>query len=105
MIAYNAGLETRNYSAVNAFTQERIFDNPFLMIPKSQLLLNSQIIDINDSYKYRPDKVAYEIYGDDLLYPWILQANGLGSIANFIPSQLNYEVVVPNKDFIDSIKL
>ena len=101
MIAYNVN-DTRNYSFINEFTKEHIFENNLLQLPIDFIIRNSEKISIDDTYKYRPDKLAYEYYGDDMYYPWILQANSIGSILNFIPSQMDYEVFVPNRYFVDN---
>lgn len=101
MIAFNVD-NTRDYSFVNEFSNEYIFDNQLVQIPLSLLIENSDIIQIDNKYLYRPDKLAYEIYGDDLYYPWILQANSIGSVAQFIPDLLNNQAYLPRKDFIDT---
>jgi len=98
MIIYN---NDRNTSFINEFSKEHIFENELLQLPLDFILKNSSIYYINDNYKYRPDKLAFEVYGDDLYYPWILQANSIGSIFNFVPSRMDNEIFVPNKIFVE----
>ena len=101
MIAFNID-NTRDYSFINEFSNEYIYDNQLVQIPLSLLIQNSDEYPIDNKYLYRPDKLAYEIYGDDLYYPWILQANSLGSIAQFIPSLLNNKAYIPRMEFIQT---
>lgn len=103
MLAFNVD-DYRDPFFLNYFANEHIFENKFLEITVNDLIANSDIFKLDDSYKYSPDKVAYQVYGDDLYYPWILQANSMGSIFNFIPSEMDYECFIPNKSFIDKFK-
>ena len=90
-----------NYNFVNEFSKEKLFTNKFINLSTNFIQENSSIITLNDSDKYRPDKIAYDFYGDDLYYPCILAANSIGSIFSFKPDRLNYECYVPNKSFVD----
>jgi len=47
---------------------------------------------IDESYKYRPDKVAFEYYGEDGYYPLVLYANNIGSILQFNPEIIGDEI-------------
>jgi len=85
---------------LNSFKDYQIFNNFFIKLNTIEIIKNSDIVAIDDSYKYRPDRVAYENYADEFYYPWILQANSLGTIFQFIPENLNYECYVPRLDYI-----
>ena len=99
MIAF--GLDTNiNYSFVNEFSEEKLFLNRFMNLSTEFIQANSAIITLNDSDNYRPDKIAYDFYGDDLYYPCILAANSIGSVFSFKPDRMNYECYVPNLEFV-----
>jgi len=53
---------------------------------------NFEIFQIDDSYKFRPDKVAYEVYRNDYFYPLILYANNISSILQFTPDIIGTEI-------------
>jgi hypothetical protein len=44
---------------------------------------NLYIFKIDKSYNFRPDKVAFKVYGNDFYYPIILYSNQIGSILQF----------------------
>jgi len=101
MIAF--GLDSDiNYSFVNEFSEEKIFLNRFMELSTEFIQANSDIITLNDSDIYRPDKLAFDYYGDDMYYPCILAANSLGSVFSFKPDRLNYECYVPKKSFVEN---
>ena len=101
MIFFNIN-DHRDPTFLNSFTDYHIFNNLFAKINTKELIENSVIYNIDNTYKYRPDKVAYEVYADEFYYPWILQANSLGTIFQFIPENLNFECYVPSLEYINS---
>jgi hypothetical protein len=100
MIAF--GIDNNiKYDFVNEFSNEYIYLNKFLSLSTEFIQVNSKIITLTDNDKYRPDKLAYEYYGDDMYYPCILAANNLGSVFSFKPDRLNFECYIPNVDFVE----
>lgn len=57
-----------------------------------QDIKNCIVVTVNDTYKYRPEKLAFEYYGHESFYPLILAANNIGSLFYFIPSKFNNEI-------------
>jgi len=100
MIAF--GLDKLNYNFVNEFSEEKIFLNRFYQIPTTFIQENSTIYSLKDSDIYRPDKIAFDVYGDDMYYPCILAANNLGSVLSFKPDRMNYECYIPDRSFIET---
>ncbi len=98
MIAF--GMDDINYNFVNEFSEEKLFLNRFMNLSTEFIQANSKIVTLNDSDIYRPDKLAFDFYGDDLYYPCILAANSIGSVFSFKPNRLNYECYVPNLEFV-----
>jgi len=64
---------------------------------------NLIIVEVSDKYKYRPERVALQYYGQESFYPLILAANNLGTLFQFIPSQLNNQVKLLKSDIIRSL--
>lgn len=61
----------------NDITKEYFqINDVFLNIPKNELN-DSKWITITEEFHYRPDRLAYAMYGNELLYWVILQHNGI----------------------------
>jgi len=101
MLFFNIN-DHRDTTFLNSFGDYRIYNNFFIKLNTIEIIENSITFNITDMYKFRPDKVAYEMYADEFYYPWILQANSLGSIFQFIPENLNYECFVPSIEYINT---
>jgi len=93
---------TKDTRPVNVFIDPHIFTNN-LIKNKKLLIKNSNLIEIDERYDYRPDRLAYEIYGEDFFYPAILIANDLGSILQFKADILNYKCYLPLKSTIQQL--
>ena len=60
---------------------------------------------IDETYNYRPDKVAYEVYGDDYYYPIILACNNIGSILQFTTSKVGSNVYYLDPYYLSYINI
>jgi hypothetical protein len=60
---------------------------------------------LTSKYDLRPEKIANEVYGNQLLYPIILIANDLCSILQFRIDQLNYEANIPTPEIVEKLLL
>jgi len=52
-------------------------------------------IEFDDRYIYRPDLVAYEIYGSQQLFPLILMANKVESVIRFNQINIGNKIMLP----------
>lgn len=86
----------------NEFTDPRIFLNALIQ-HKQVLLQNAEVIEIDATYNFRPDKLAYEFYNQELWYPIILVANNLGSVMQFKPDLIGNKCIIPARE--DVIKI
>lgn len=65
-------------------------DNDFKLKMRKYLTSeNVYLVEVNDSYKFRPDLLSYIFYGNDQLYTLILGANNMKSFLDFIPEEKN----------------
>jgi hypothetical protein len=84
--------------SVPALMNSFLFFEPDLKNPK-----NYTSISFTNSYNFRPDRFALEIYGNQNLYPAILLCNNLCSILQFKAEALNFSVRIPTTDIINTI--
>lgn len=61
---------------------------------------NLTTINVPDNYKYRPERVALEYYGNESFYPIILAANNIGTLFHFIPSKFNNTIKMVKSDVL-----
>ena len=87
---------------IDMFIEPHIFMNK-MVTHKKDLLNNSTIIEIDPRYDYRPDRLAYEMYGQDFWYPAILAVNNMGSMLQFKVETLNFKCKIPNAETIQNI--
>lgn len=83
------------------------FDSPFysqIMEHKPFLLVNSQKIRLEEKFKYRPDYVAYEYYGDTNLTPFIKITNGIYLDEEFDKTYIDVPQISAIYEVIRSIK-
>jgi len=98
----NENITTKDTRAINSFIEPHLFMNNLLKA-KKDLERNATIIDIDSRYNYRPDRLAYEVYGQDFWYPAILIVNNLGSILQFKADILNFKCKIPAVDDVRNI--
>lgn len=84
---------------INAYVDPKIFTNRLIQ-HRHNLIQDAEIIGIDDTYRMRPDRLAYDKWGQDLWYPAILVANNLGSVIQFKPETLGQTCVVPKLENI-----
>jgi hypothetical protein len=87
---------------LNLFIDPHLFENR-LIKNKKKLLKDAYLVDIDERYDYRPDRLAYEVYGEDFFYPALLIANNLGSLLQFKADILNYKCYIPSKSSIQQL--
>ena len=70
----------------------------YLQKPENLILIN-----VPDTYKYRPERVALQYYGHESYYPMILAANNIGTLFQFIPSHFNNQIKMVKSEVIQKI--
>ena len=60
-------------------------------------------VDCPDKYKYRPDSIAYQYYGDSNFFPLVLVANNLGSLLQFVPSNFGNKIKLIKSQVIKNL--
>ena len=93
----------KNTSLIDSFTEPLIFNNVLIKHREAVLLCECDDITIDERYNYRPDRLAYEIYGQDFWYPAILIANNIGSMLQFKAESLNFKCKVPRKTHVEKL--
>jgi hypothetical protein len=98
-ILVNDNKTTKDTRAINEFINPHIYANKFIKHRKL-LQQNATLVDIDPRFDYRPDRLAYEQYGQDFWYPAILAVNNLGSMLQFKAESMNFKCLVPDGDVI-----
>jgi len=93
---------TKDTSIMDEFAKWHLFENNFIK-NSSILIKDATIIDLDARYDFRPDRLAYEIYGQDFYYGAILIANNLGSMLQFKAEHLDYKCIIPSINTIRNI--
>ena len=99
-ILVNHNIYTKDTKAVDEFIKHHLFENNLIKNRKKLLSRATERI-IDERYDYRPDRLAYEIYGEDFYYPAILVANNIGSILQFKADILDNKCWIP---FVSDIR-
>lgn len=99
--AYDSTLVPADCSLLDSLVLPNLFDS-FLKYEK-ELKLNFNTRSLDVSYDFRPDKIAIEVYGNQLYYPAILICNNLCSLIQFRPKYLNFEVKIPTPEILNYI--
>jgi hypothetical protein len=99
---YNTEAENiGNNELLDNISEPDLFNN--FLIYEFDLKNNYNLVTLDLSYDFRPDKLAQEIYGNSNYYPAILICNDFCSILQFRVKNLNYEAKIPQLDLIKSI--
>ena len=101
-LQYN--IESRAVQALDEFKDVNLINNA--IINNYEIFnnpLNLTQIKVPDKYKYRPDRIAYEYYGEDSLFPIVLASNKLKTIFDFIPSKLDNKIFLLHTALIKQI--
>jgi hypothetical protein len=99
--AYDNTLVSADCSLLDSLVIPNLFDS-FLKY-ENELKFNYSTRSLDSSYDFRPDKIAVEMYGNQLYYPAILICNNLCSLIQFRPKNLNYEVKVPTPEILQYV--
>jgi hypothetical protein len=87
---------------VDSFIDCHPFDHP-LFLNLEKLIENSNEIEIDMKYDFRPDKLSYQYYGTNFWYPAILTVNRVGSIFQFTADYLNRKCLIPKQDYLNNL--
>lgn len=85
----------KDTKVIDTFIEPHVFLNKMIRGTAS-LNKNATVVDIDARHDFRPDRLAYEYYGQDFWYPAILIANNLGSMLQFNAETLNFKVNMPD---------
>jgi hypothetical protein len=88
--------------AIDTYIEPHIFINK-LIKQQRELEKGMTIIDIDSRYNFRPDRLAFELYGQDFWYPAILVINNLGSLLQFKAEILNFKCKIPSMEAIKRV--
>lgn len=94
IILNDSNLKEKNTLLINTFIDPMIFENTLIQY-KNILMDGAELHPIDDTYNLRPDKLAYDLWGQDAWYPAILATNNIGSILQFKPELLGYSCLIP----------
>ena len=96
-ILVNDMVNEKSTALINLFTEPRVFLN---ILTQYKYILTQDAINypLNENYKFRPDRLAYELWGQDLWYPAILAVNNIGSIMQFNPDQMGQNCIIPTDE-------
>lgn len=98
----NDNIITKNTEIIDSFIEPHIFENYFI---KYRYLLEEDVSCkiIDARYDFRPDLLAFELYGQDFWYPAILIINNISSIFQFKADYLDNRCRIPSVQSINSI--
>ena len=68
-------------------------------------LENYNVFDIDSSYNFRPDKIAYKVYKNDYYYPIILICNNIGSFLQFNTDKIGFHIYYLDPKLLSQIIL
>ena len=90
ILTYNAQLNTEALDTLNipGISTSLLLNNlKFLKMDENLIE-----VECGDIYKYRPDRIAFQYYGDCNYYPLVLIANNLGTLFNFVPAHFGNKI-------------
>ena len=64
---------------------------------------SATVLGIGSEYDQAPDRAAYDYYGDDMLYPVILEMNNIPSLFNFNSVSLNRRIILPDINVLNKL--
>ena len=73
--------------------------NSTIFIPDNYLIKK-----IDDTYNFKPDKLALEIYGNDFYYPLLFFPNNIGSILQFHTHLIGTKVKYLDPQYLPKLK-
>ena len=96
----NINTQKLNAWIINEFSENVPFNNEVNQKRRYFNEKNTIVLDVDSSYNYRPDKLCFEIYQQELWYPLILALNGIGSVLQFKPESFGNKIIVPTRESI-----
>jgi len=100
-ITYNNQINT---FMIDEFKDPNIMGNRILdNLSYLQKEENTIIVPCPDKYKFRPERLAYEYYGDDNFFPIILAVNNISSVLKFIPSEFNNQIKLVKSERLEQL--
>lgn len=64
---------------------------------------NLYLVELNDTYKFRPDLIAQIFYGTNEYFHYVLMVNNMKSFLEFVPDNFNNLILVFKPEIISSI--
>ena len=64
---------------------------------------NLYLVEVNDTYRFRPDLIAQIFYGSNEYFHYVLMVNNMKSFLEFIPDNFNNLIFVFKPEIIASI--
>lgn len=101
-IIVNTSSTEKDTTFINVYTEPKIFLN-YLIQYKYVLQQEATTIDLDSKYKFRPDRLAYDLWGQDLWYPILLVTNNIGSILEFNPERMGYTCEIPSDENLSKL--
>jgi len=103
LVLYNLNFEKKDRSILNKLDTNYLWNQlnykyRDLFIPE-----NMDIFKINNTYNFRPDKIAYKVYGNDFYYPIILFSNQIGTILQFRIDIIGTEIKYLKPEYLELI--
>lgn len=94
------------YTRTSPYYTASVFDGKFLdvvSLPVVPKLPDDVVFRINQTYQYRPDLLAYDLYGDAALW-WVFAMRNPNTIEDPIfDMRLGLQIYLPKKDTISSL--
>lgn len=101
-IIVNTTSSEKDTTLINVFIEPKIFLNHLIQY-KYILKQDTTILDLDLKYKFRPDRLAYDLWGQDLWYPVLLATNNMGSILEFNPERMGYTCEIPSDESLSKL--
>lgn len=95
-----------NYTSSSAYKNTPLFDNRFLdvMVPREIPRVADDILFvISPTYEYRPDRLAYDLYGDAKLW-WVFSARNKNTLYDPIwDFKSGNKIFLPKKSTLQTV--
>ena len=96
-------IQNKDSSILNNIPQTYIWNTINTKFKNLFIPENLEKFKIDPSYNYRPDKVSYFVYNNDLYYPLILFANEVNSIMQFRIDIVGTDINYLKPEFVNEI--
>jgi len=103
LVLYNLNFEKKDRSILNELDTNYLWNQINYKYRDLFISENMKIFKIDNTYNFRPDKVAYKVYGNDFYYPIILFSNQIGTILQFRIDIIGTEIKYLKPEFLESI--